>query len=97
MWDIEREPCQADTYRLFFHEDVRKLKELIELEDAWITGSFTDSLCKVHCESQGLQYWMIRAVDSAGNVSDISNIIPLIIDTEAPTPVQHFEIDIMDN
>jgi len=94
-WDITANE-DVEMYYLFRSKKDDSWGDLNCRQTAFALGNFKDSKRKVCCYESGIWYWALRSVDSAGNVSDISNIVTTLVDVDSPAAPQHFEVEIMD-
>jgi len=97
IWDITTAEDDAERYAIFRSREHSNWAALNYQQIAFAMGLFKDSQRQVTCVEDGVWYWVLRAVDSAGNVSDISNVVVTLVDAEPPAAApNHFEIEVMD-
>ena len=60
-------------------------------ERAFVEAKATDTEITLYCPEEGIWYWIIRAYDTSGLYSGISNIVITDIDILGPNSVFHFD------
>ena len=84
-------PCtDLNGYTIYRSREADNWEDLVGVTPAFVTVAATETFVAVSCLEPGVWYWIIRAFDTSGNYSGISEVLIIDIDITIPGVVFHF-------
>ena len=84
-------PCtDLGGYTIYRSRDANNWNELTGAGPAFVQVAATETFIAATCPEAGVWYWIIRAFDTSGNYSGISEVLIIDIDISIPNAVFHF-------